>query len=165
MNFELLIEERRDFVISRRSISTLRGRNISVFLDWADFTLRNARLQRRGECSPSPAGRRRTRGRKVHSSAAPLSSAAGQRTRASRVQPHQRRRQHTDVAPAVYHARCAAPCRIENTVVGATDTRKRVSSPCISPVASTRVPQPKPRTCYDVVRLEKIANSTREVNN
>lgn len=35
--------------------------------------------------------------RKVHSSAAPLSSAAGQRTRARRVQPHQRRRRYMDV--------------------------------------------------------------------
>lgn len=31
-------------------------------------------------------------------------------------------------ASTVYHARCAAPCRIENTVVGSTDTRERVSS-------------------------------------
>lgn len=94
-----------------------RGWSISVFLDWADFTLWNARSRRLACREERPSSdRRRTRERKVHSSAAPLSSAAGQRTRARRVQPHQRRRRHMDALLPCIHARRAAPCRIENTV-------------------------------------------------
>lgn len=98
--------------------------------------------------------RRRTRERKVHSSAAPLSSAAGQRTRARRVQPHQRRRRHMDALLPCIHARRRRSVSHWEHRLGPTDTRERVSSR-VSRRWHLRVPwpQPQPRTCCGIVWL------------